>query len=103
MHRKIDFNDLPWQQGEGMRYKQRRVGGHKIRLAEFSSNYVEKNWCHHWHTGYVVEGRITITFPDKAHTYERGDGIVIQGGDESKHKASVADGETATLILFEPN
>ena len=33
--------------------------------------------------------------------FKEGDGIFIPEGEESKHKAQVENGETASLILFE--
>ncbi|MFT7589482.1 MAG: quercetin dioxygenase-like cupin family protein [Limisphaerales bacterium] len=102
--RKIEFDQLNWNQAaEGFRYKEQKVGSHKIRLVEISDTFVEKEWCLHSHTGIVIEGRLDIQFEDELITYSKGEGILIMSGDLFKHKAQVRTGESATLLLFEPN
>ena len=101
--RKIDFADLPWKEaGDGLRYKEIKVGDHKMRLVEYGDGYRD-DWCSRNHTGYVLEGRITVQFEDKEHVFTTGDGLIITGGKRTRHRASVAPGEKAVLVLFEPN
>lgn len=103
-NRKIDFADLAWEQKQpGLRYKERRVGGHRIRLLEITSEYKDLDWCGLQHTGYVIEGRIRFIFDDASIDYKEGDGILISVQRNHRHKAVVPPGEKAVLILFEPN
>jgi hypothetical protein len=88
--RKIDFSDLDWQQEEHLRFKERRLGSHKIRLIEYSSGFQQENWCKRAHTGYVLEGSIKIEFAGESVQYVKGDGIFIRSGDEDRHRAHVA-------------
>lgn len=100
--RKIDFDGMPWTEVAGLRFKMVKLGGHRIRLVEYPETY-EEDWCERQHTGFVVEGRITITYDDTEHTYEAGQGLHIRGGRKARHRARVAKGDRAVLVLFEPN
>jgi hypothetical protein len=55
---------------------------------------------HEGHIGYVLEGELQISFPDKNLRLSTGDGIFILGGESEKQKASVI-GDNATLVLVE--
>jgi predicted naringenin-chalcone synthase len=103
-HRKIDFQDMDWKtEHPGLRYKQRRVGSHKIRVLEVTDEYVDKEWSELQHTGYVVSGRIQFVFRDKTIEYTAGDGIVVTRTATDRYKAQVPKGEKAVLVFFEPN
>ncbi len=103
-HRKIDFANKEWIDDQpGFRYKERRIGSHKMRLVEVTDGYVDTDWCMHQHTGYVVEGRIRFIFPDKEIEFQAGDGIVITDAPNQKHKAVVPQGGKVLLVFFEPN
>lgn len=102
--RKVDFANKPWIEDKpGLRYKERRIGAHKMRLLEVTDAYVDRHWCSLQHTGYVIEGAITFLFPDGEVRYEAGQGIVITSSPDHQHKAVVAPGERALLVFFEPN
>ena len=102
--RRIDFADLAWESKQpGLRYKERRIGGHRIRLLEITSDYKDLHWCELQHTGYIVEGRISFIYDDETVEYQKGYGILISSQRHHRHKAIVPEGETAVLILFEPN
>ena len=85
----------------GVREKRYENAGQIIRLVEFSDGFIEKDWCIKGHIGYVLEGSLTVDFNGKLVRYQKGDGIWIEEGVLSKHKAMVANKEKATLILFE--
>jgi len=96
----INFKALAWESpAAGVRQKAFIQGGQRIRLVEFSDNFVEADWCRKGHAGYVLEGRLAIDFNGKRVEFKAGDGLWIAEGEP--HKASVARGETALLILFE--
>lgn len=85
----------------GVRYKAYIRNHHKIRLAEFTEEFVEEDWCINGHTGYIIEGNIFIDFNGTIINFRAGDGLFIPEGEEHKHKAKVAKGEKALIILFE--
>ena len=96
---KIDFEAMEWQSpAVGVRFKAYEQGGRKLRLVEFSKEFVEQDWCTKGHIGYVHEGRMEINFDGKATVFGPGDGVFIPAGE--KHKAKVLT-DTATAILVE--
>jgi hypothetical protein len=96
----IDFKSMNWEShASGVRQKVFIKGDERIRLVEFSEQFVEKDWCTKGHIGYVIEGGISIDFNGKQVNFKAGDGLFITEGD--KHTGSVAKGEKALVILFE--
>jgi len=96
----IDFKSMKWEShAVGVRDKTFIRGEERIRLVEFSEQFVEEDWCTKGHIGYVIEGSISIDFNGKQVNFKAGDGLYITEGD--KHKGSVAEGEKALVILYE--
>jgi ethanolamine utilization protein EutQ (cupin superfamily) len=99
-HQRFDFKSLPWESpAPGIRFKAFVTAGKKLRLAEFTEELCEKDWCLKEHLGYVIEGRMTIDFDGEAVEFETGDGFYISRGE--RHKARIAPGEKARLIMLE--
>jgi len=97
---RIDFQSLPWESpAPGIRFKAHVAEGKKIRLLEFTDLLFEKDWCLKGHLGYVLEGRMKIEFQGVLLEYKAGDGIFISEGEA--HKAQIAKGERALMIMFE--
>lgn len=98
----IDFKNISWENpAPGVRYKAYVKGNEKVRLVEFTENLVEEAWCTKGHIGYILEGNISIDFNRKLFTFKTGDGLFIPDGEKNKHKAKIAKGEKALIILFE--
>ena len=99
---RIDFAALAWDQpAPGMRSKAIVRDGRKLRLVEFSPDFVESDWCTKEHIGFVLEGELQISFGDgRQESFAAGDGIFIREGEPEKHKARVL-GSLVTLILVE--
>ena len=98
---KIDFRNLPWvQPAPGVRAKIYRAGTTQVRLVEFSKEFVEPDWCQRGHIGYVLDGRIEVSFSGKMEAFEAGDGVFIPPGEKHQHKTHVLT-DTATLVLIE--
>ncbi len=98
----IDFQSLEWENpAPGIRYKAFSRENQRIRLAEFSEDFTEKDWCTNGHIGYVIEGSISIDFNGKLVSFKTGDGLFIPEGESNKHKAMLAKGEKALIVLFE--
>ncbi len=91
---KLDFQT-------GVNLKEYQGSKYKLRLVEFTEDFVEEDWCQKGHVGYVLEGRMSIDFDGEILTYEAGDGIYINSGSEEKHKAIIAKGELVLMVLVE--
>jgi hypothetical protein len=97
----VEFEEMPWETpAPGVRFKAVSREGRKLRVVEFTSDFVEEDWCTKGHVGYVLEGTLEVSFPHGIARFSAGDGIFILGGEAEKHKASVV-GDKATLILVE--
>jgi quercetin dioxygenase-like cupin family protein len=84
----IDFGSLQWQSTRpGVRFKDYQEGGKQIRLVEFSSEFVEPDWCEKGHIGFVVEGTLEVDFKGRIVIYPQGSGIFISPGAAAAHKA----------------
>ena len=97
---KIDFNSMPWEShAQGVRVKAITRNGQRLRLFEFSSGFVEDDWCISGHIGYVLEGQLKIDFSGFSVVYNPGDAVFIPEGAEHKHKArNVSDFVTLFLV-----
>jgi hypothetical protein len=98
---RIDFGALPWQEtAAGARHKAVERDGKRLRLVEFTVDFVEADWCLRGHVGYLLEGELEIEFGDLTERFRPGDGLMIRGHGEQKHKAR-AIGATAKLLLVD--
>lgn len=98
---KINFSELAWDEPQaGTRFKAAIRKSKKLRLVEFTSEFVEQEWCTKGHIGYVLDGELDIAFSDRTERFAAGDGILIMGGKDERHKASVI-GSVVRLILVE--
>lgn len=85
---RIDFDALPWQSTlPGARFKAHREGARQIRLVEFTTEFVEPDWCEKGHVGLVLEGTLEVDFGDRVVDYPQGSVIFIAPGSASAHKA----------------
>ena len=97
----IHFARLTWKHiANGAREKRIESPTFIFRLVEFSPGFIEHEWCQKAHFGYVISGKFAITFRDETVQYQQGDGICINAGRESEHKAVVT--EVVQLFLVEP-
>ena len=98
---RIDFRRKAWEQsGPSVRMKLHREGDTQVRLVEFSKGFVETGWCRKGHVGYVLNGRLKVSFSGRMEVFQAGDGVFIPAGKNHQHKAHVLT-DTATLILIE--
>jgi quercetin dioxygenase-like cupin family protein len=85
---KVDFDSLAWHSRlPGARSKVHREGSKQIRLVEFTSDFVEPDWCETGHVGLVLAGTLEIDFRGKVVCYPEGSGIFIPLGPAGAHKA----------------
>jgi quercetin dioxygenase-like cupin family protein len=98
---RIDFNSMQWETPAiGVKCKAYEQGGRKLRLVEFSKEFVEPDWCIKGHIGYILEGQMEIDFDGKIIVFGPGDGLFIPAGEEHKHKGRVLT-DVVKIILVE--
>jgi len=98
---RVAFESIPWQQSApGARCKAYDHDGRRLRLAEFTREFVETDWCTRGHIGYVLSGEMEIDFHGRIVTFRPGDGLFIPAGSEHGHKARVLT-ESVTVVLVE--
>jgi ethanolamine utilization protein EutQ (cupin superfamily) len=100
--RRIDFSKLGWRKkSPGAPEKRYTKNGRVLRLVRYTDAFNEVDWCQKGHVGMVLSGRMVIDFGQEQVEYKAGDALFIDGGDQDKHKAVIAPGEEATVLLFE--
>ena len=83
---KIDFESMPWERAVvGAKVKAYERNGRKLRLAEFTREFIEPDWCTTGHIGYILEGQLEINFEGKIVVFGPGDGLFIPPGEKHKH------------------
>jgi ethanolamine utilization protein EutQ (cupin superfamily) len=98
---KVPFELMPWENPMvGVRFKVYEQDGKKLRLAEFTKEFVEPDWCRKGHIGYILEGQMEVNFDGKVIVFGPGEGIFIPAGAENRHKARVLK-DVARVILVE--
>ena len=98
---RIDFESMPWESPvAGVKFKAYERDASKLRLVEFSKEFVEPDWCTKGHIGYIFEGQMEIDFNGEKEIFGPGDGVFIPAGQEHKHKGRVLT-EKVTAILVE--
>ena len=99
--RRIGFDTLDWEsQLPGVRYKAFQRGGTRLRVAEYSRDFVAPDWCREGHVGYVLEGEVDIDFNGEVVRFSAGDGVFIPEGEENRHKPTVVT-DVVRLVLVE--
>ena len=98
---KVEFKSLPWEtQMIGARFKAYQEDNRRLRLVEFSKEFVEPDWCKKGHIGFVVDGEMEIDFDGDVVHFGPGDGLFIPAGEANKHKARVLT-DVVKLVLVE--
>ena len=97
---KIDFESMEWEvPADGVRFKAYEQDGKKLRLVEFSKEFVEPDWCIKGHIGLILEGQIEIDFDGKKKVFGYGDGVFIPAGEEHKHKGRVLTDKVKAILV----
>lgn len=99
---KIDFRKMSWESPMvGVRFKAYEQDGRKLRLVEFTKEFVESDWCTKGHIGYILEGRMEIDFDGEIIVFGPGDGVFIPAGEEHKHKGRVLTDKVKAILIEE--
>lgn len=85
---KVIFDDLNWQvSSAGARSKVFCKGSKQLRLVEFTSEFVESDWCIKGHIGMILKGELEIDFQGRIIYYPEGSCLIIPVGQKNAHKA----------------
>ena len=98
---RIEFNNIPWDTARGVKAKCFQRGDKKLRLVEFTQEFVEPDWCTKGHIGLVLEGEIAININRVVQNFKAGDGLMIPSGAESRHKHQETIKPTRLFLLEE--
>ena len=97
---KIDFESMEWESpAEGIRFKAYEQDGKKLRLVEFTKDFVEPDWCTKGHTGLILEGQMEIDFDGTVIVFKAGDGVFIPAGENHKHKGRVLTDKVKVILV----
>jgi quercetin dioxygenase-like cupin family protein len=97
---KIDFESMEWESPtEGVRFKAYEQDGRKLRLVEFTKDFVEPDWCTKGHAGLFLEGQMEIDFDGKKEVFGPGDGVFILAGKEHKHKGRILTDKVKVILV----
>ena len=95
---RLDFENTEWVHPlPGARFKAIVRGDKQVRLLEFTSDFVEPDWCTKGHAGMVLEGDLEIDFRGRVERFPQGSTLVIPAGEEGAHKARAL---TSKALLF---
>ena len=101
MNYKIDFAELHWvDAAPGARFKAIDRDGSRLRLLEFTEQFVETDWCRKGHIGVLLEGVLEIDFSGRTERFEAGQALFIPPGEAGKHKAHALS-ELVLLFVVE--
>ena len=97
---RIDFESMEWESpAVGVRFKAYEQNGRKLRLVEFSKEFVEPDWCRNGHIGLILEGQVEIDFNGNKVLFGPGDGIFIPAGEKHKHKGKVLTDKLKAILV----
>jgi quercetin dioxygenase-like cupin family protein len=97
---KIHFESMGWEEpADGVRFKAYEQDGKKLRLVEFSKEFVEPDWCRGGHIGYILDGQMEIDFDGKKEVFATGDGLFIPAGEKHKHKGRVLTNKVKAILV----
>ena len=99
---RIDFESMEWESpAEGVKFKAFQQNNKKLRLVEFSKEFVEPDWCTKGHIGYILEGQMEIDFDGVKEVFGPGDGVFIPAGQQHKHKGRVLTDKIKAILVEE--
>ncbi len=95
------FDAIAWETpAPGVRSKTVVRGRKKLRLVEFSAEFVEPDWCTRGHAGMVLEGEMELDVDGQVVRLRAGDALMVPDGQEHRHRHH-ATITTTRLFLVE--
>jgi quercetin dioxygenase-like cupin family protein len=99
---RIDFESMEWESpADGVKSKAYERNGRKLRLVEFSKEFIEHDWCTKGHIGYILDGQMEIDFDGTKEIFGPGDGVFIPAGQQHKHKGRVLTDKIKAILVEE--
>ncbi len=100
----IHWNKIPKTEHKGKTgvayWKTVQYEGLRVRMVEYSPNYIADHWCQKGHFLHCMEGRLTTEFEDgKSAPLAKGESYIVT--DELSSHRSVTGDEGATLIILD--
>jgi quercetin dioxygenase-like cupin family protein len=87
---RVFFDQIEWHSPQpGFRFKAARRGSKQMRLVEFTSDFVEREWYEKGHAGFVLAGELEIDFSGHVVRFPEGSALLIPAGPDHRHKARV--------------
>jgi hypothetical protein len=74
-------------------------GGVRVRIVEYSANYLADHWCAKGHIVLVLEGDLTVELKDRKKYDLKGEMSLQVGDDVALHRVFSKDG--ARVIIFD--
>ncbi len=97
---RILFDQLHWQDAlPGARFKVCQSGNKQVRLLEFTSEFIEPDWCEKGHIGLVLMGELEIDFRGRLVRFPEGSALFIPPGTVSGHKARSVAAVTRLFLV----
>ena len=97
---RVDFKSIPWEKpATGVRFKAYEQDTKRLRLVEFTKEFVELDWCVNGHIGLILEGQMEIDFDGEVLVVNPGDGVFIPPGEEHKHKARLFTDKVRAILV----
>ncbi len=97
-----DWNAIPDEKREGTTghaiWKVQRFGDVRIRMVEYSENYLADHWCDKGHFIFCIDGTMTTELKD-GRKFELKKGMSYQVGDDSEsHRSSSKNGVKLFIV-----
>ncbi len=92
------WSAIEWETpAPGVRSKSVIRGSKKLRLVEFTADFVEPDWCTRGHAGLVLEGEMELNVDGRVVRLRAGDALMVPSGEAYRHRHH---GTIATTRLF---
>lgn len=105
----IPFQNIDWtkvakeeHKGEtGTSYwRTKQFEGLRVRIVEYSPNYIANHWCQKGHILHCLEGKLTTEFEDGSSSpLKKGESYIVS--DELSSHRSVTNEDGATLFIID--
>ena len=105
----IPFQNIDWSKVSKTEHKgetgtsfwqTKQYEGLRVRIVEYSPNYIADHWCQKGHILHCLEGHLTTEFEDGSSSFlKKGETYIVS--DELSSHRSVTDETGATLLIID--
>lgn len=93
----VSFPTVPWTQGAHPLERKKNSPDGSVTLLTFAVGFSDPVWCDRGHSGYVLQGRLTLEMEAGTLDVNVGEGFIIDAG--SRHRASNRGEEDVVLFI----